>query len=317
MLMFAGLVGLVVAASLVDALSVQEESPELPSEEPSGADIQSDAPDIGIDNSPLSHVFDGTDEKDSLTGTDAPDHIAGYGDDDTLAGGAGNDDLDGMAGDDLLAGEDGSDQLYGADGNDSIAGGGDDDTLAGQTGDDFLAGEGGDDALVGGMGHDVLAGGSGNDGLQGGADNDVLAGGEGIDTLMGDGGDDHLSDRDAPGVFVQDFLNGGAGDDTLVAGEADWLNGGAGADDFVISQWLDQADKAVTIGDYDPGEDQLVVVYDATLHPDPHVIVEPADGDWGEVNIFLDGTHIASVMGDPDLSLADLRLLPLDQQQAA
>ena len=164
--------------------------------------------------------------------------------------------------------------------------------------------------MIGGAGDDQLDGGDGADTLEGADGNDRLDGGAGQDVLMGGAGDDLLSDHDAPGAQVRDYLNGAQGDDTLVAGGDDWLTGGEGRDDFILNQWLDEPHEAATIADYAPDEDQIVVVYNAEDYPQPELSLEPEGNDTGDMNVFLNGTLVARVLASPDLTLADLQLLP-------
>ncbi|MFO1176102.1 MAG: hypothetical protein U1E48_13025 [Paracoccaceae bacterium] len=93
----------------------------------------------------------------------------------------------------------------------------------------------------------------------------------------------------------------------------DWLTGGAGHDDFILHDWLGQPQPETTvIGDYNPHEDQIVVVYDPADHPDPHLSLAPATDGSGDMHVLLDGSRIASVLASPGLTLAELKLLPAD-----
>ncbi len=357
MLMFAGLVGLMMAASIADVASLWDKGDDPDTDPQDGSDVDTGSGNV-IDGTPLGAAFPGTDatddangsgaeapigtttgqtgapgipaettpQNDILVGTPADDHIDGAAGDDQIGGYAGDDLLQGGAGEDDLRGDSGQDRLSGGDGNDTLAGGADDDSLmgdaghdelVGQEGDDTLSGDAGNDSLLGGAGDDSLTGGAGNDGLQGGDGNDILAGGDGQDTLMGGNGDDRLTDRDAAGDPSRDFLNGGAGHDTLLAGEGDWLDGGAGHDDFVLNEWLAAGGDAATIGDYNPDEDQIVVVYDPASYPEPELSVAPTEGSPNDMEVFLNGTLVAHVLDSPDLTVADLTLLPTAMAQAA
>ncbi len=100
-----------------------------------------------------------------------------------------------------------------------------DDTLSGGAGDDEIHGEGGDDVIFGGDGSDTVHGGAGND-------------------LIDTSGTAPASDygADLPGTLYDivqdpdmfndiDFVDGGAGDDTITTGDdADTILGGAGND---------------------------------------------------------------------------------------
>lgn len=89
------------------------------------------------------------------------------------------------------------------DGDDVFFGGGAKDAIIGLFGDDIFEGGDGDDLIFGQDGNDILEGRDGNDNIYGGS---------GADDLFGGNGDDYL----APGNDnVFDFINGGAGNDTV------------------------------------------------------------------------------------------------------
>ena len=186
--------------------------------------------------------------------------VYGFGGDDTITSGASGDLLKGGAGNDILFGFGGDDHLDGGIGADILTGGAGSDTIDGGDGDDqIFAAEDGtaeSDTVNAGAGDDDVTGGS-TDILDGGAGNDVLnlAFGDGdpgqsplILSLSADGtgfasdgtsitgfemlnlslteGDDATSTGD-----VQVSIDGGGGDDRIVAGAAaDVLNGGDGND---------------------------------------------------------------------------------------
>ncbi|MCC6232526.1 MAG: M10 family metallopeptidase C-terminal domain-containing protein, partial [Verrucomicrobiales bacterium] len=201
-------------------------------------------------------TFRGGTGNDHLIGLEGADRLFGDEGDDVLEGGADNDTLNGGDGNDVLSGEDGRDTLNGDDGVDVLSGGEGNDELHGGTGDDELSGGDGDDELVGNAGNDLLEGGLGKDVLVGdegtivsplqitgvsGDGQDTLAGGPGNDTLLGGGGDDALFGGNLirSGVTTvvtvafrvsgasltvepdgADFLDGGDGDDVLLADDA-------------------------------------------------------------------------------------------------
>lgn len=234
--------------------------------------------------------------------------------DDFLRGQAGHDTLSGAAGQDFLSGADGQDELAGGDGADSLWGDLGDDTLAGDEGDDFLAGCEGNDLLSGGTGEDRLLGGTGQDSLSGGAGNDLvdgcegddlLVGGDGADEVEGGAGNDTLwGGSEASGDEDVDFLNGGWGDDVLHLGAGDYGNGGQGADNFTL-QDFGAGSPVVQITDFDPSEDQLVVMYDAALHPDPQLSVTAGGG---AIILMLDGVPVASLTNGATLDLESVQL---------
>lgn len=231
----------------------------------------------------------GTGGEDALTGTFNADMVRGgdgqdalFGDEgnDTLQAGAGNDELHGDFGNDSLMGEAGVDFLDGGEGNDTLDGGGDRDLLFGGEGDDVLYGGAADDFLQGGMGADMLSGGSGNDVLDG-----VFSRGS-VDQDDGD------------------TLWGGDGDDTLIIGQGDVAHGGAGADTFVSGSFVETAEFAGRVEDFNPGEDRIEVIFDPAESPDPTLEVQDfADGSGAD--IILNGEVILSVAGaqglDPNL----------------
>lgn len=109
----------------------------------------------------------------------------------------------------------------------------------------------GDDTLIGGDQGDLLIGGTGADGLFGGAGNDTLISGI-QDANQGDDGD-------------ADQLDGADGDDILRLGSGDSGVGGDGSDTFTM---LSDAQGNITVGDYDPAQDALVI---ETTDADAHV----------------------------------------------
>lgn len=209
----------------------------------------------------------GEDGSDRISG-DAGDDLlfAGAGNDDVLGGtgedrifgASGADVLRGQEGDDLILGEEDADRLFGDAGFDVLRGGlGDDeltggfdadrlqgedgrDAIYGATGDDWLLGNDGDDFLSGGPNDDYADGGAGSDDVFGGAGDDWLLAGTGmLGRVFGDDGDDVLVGSDegdddpnfADATRLGDWLDGGAGDDTILGlGGADVVFGGAGND---------------------------------------------------------------------------------------
>ena len=103
--------------------------------------------------------------------------------------------------------------------------------LVGTTGNDVLKGLGGIDFLWGGAGNDELEGGDDRDVLHGGPGNDELYGGDGHDVLYGGTGRDRLNGEGGNDVLVgEGWLDGGDGNDTILAGPYSHIWGGPGAD---------------------------------------------------------------------------------------
>ena len=71
---------------------------------------------------------------------------------------------------------------------------------------------------------------------------------------------------------------------------------------------MDGRDPVTQISDYDPTQDQLVIVYDPAVHPDPILTIEP-NGPGAGQTIYLDGSKVAVVNGAP-VGPADIRLMP-------
>ncbi|WP_103332164.1 calcium-binding protein [Pseudotabrizicola formosa] len=252
-------------------------------------------------------ILSGGGAADRLWGGDGADQLTGRGGDDRLSGGAGRDWLEGGAGDDSLSGQGGDDVLHGGAGDDRLSGGRGADQLAGGDGDDRLSGGGGADTLLGGEGQDRLDGGIGHDWLAGGAGDDVLMGGAGRDTLDGGAGHDTLwGGSEGASDGAPDWLNGGAGDDLLALGPGDIGTGGEGADLFQLQEFGPGLPLA-EIADYNPAEDQLVLIYDASLHSAPVLSAEPVEGS-GDVTLMLDGVAVALIRNAPELDLEQISL---------
>ena len=249
-------------------------------------------------------------EDDRIDGTDALDQINGYAGDDTISGHQAGDILHGDDGDDQLYGDDGNDTLNGGADNDLLWGGADDDALFGHDDDDTLYGEQGNDSLVGSAGDDQLSGGAGDDALHGDLGDDTLTGGDGADTLFGGWGDDVINGYAGPETDDTDvdFLNGGGGDDFIVAGNSDIVTAGDGEDTIALGDWLDQ-DHQAQILDYTAAEDSLMVVYDDQGGPDPELALESDEDDPTTQHILLNGVRIAGVADAAGLTADQITLV--------
>ena len=298
--------------SAAGGISAQAASMIATNTEADGMPISDDSPDLTDPDQLLA----GGEGADNLAGARGDDTVWGGEGEDLLGGGVGSDQVDGGAGDDhlygglgedILQGGTGRDVLHGEGGDDTVLGGMGDDTLSGHEGDDSLIGGPGNDSLIGGDGFDSLAGGDGDDAIDGGLGRDLLAGGSGRDVLDGGAGNDTIwgqwpdeSDSDA------DFLNGGDGDDLLMLGAGDTGNGGWGADVFGLLD-IGPNDLPMQITDYNPAEDQLVVLYDAAQHPDPKLTLS-TDAAGGATLLVLDGVTLASLSNMPALDVGSITL---------
>jgi serralysin len=117
---------------------------------------------------------------------------------------------------------------------DSITGTGHTDILSGTGQAEKISGLGAGDQINGGGGSDLVRGGTGRDELSDGRGRDTVYGGGDADNLIGYGdtyvdhfyagsGDDTVQSRDVPAV--KDFVDCGAGTDTVYADSADVLSG--------------------------------------------------------------------------------------------
>lgn len=326
MLMLAGLLGLAAVGGMVLATAgidedIEEETDEeqLPAIEQDVVSIQlnQEAAAEGGQGEQLSDylVLPGTEQSEPIQGGDGPDQINGYEGDDTLFGGDGNDTLYGASGDDSVDGGDGDDLLHGEDGEDSLAGGNGNDSLFGHFGDDLMQGGAGDDSLHGGQDDDRLDGGDGDDALHGGHGNDILTGGDGQDTLFGGFGDDLVlgleggiaSPQDPMDQSV-DFLNGGDGQDTLLGGSGDIITGGSGGDSMITGDWVVDG-SPVEIMDFEPGVDQLLIVWNAPEGSEPLVEIHKDPDNPDVTRISVDGQDVAVLHGADGIQSGDISLI--------
>lgn len=333
MLWLAGLMGLLAAGTVgvleMDAGSKDDPEPEAtPDESGDTADIAETLSVTGISEA------DGTDVSPSPeTAGDAADGetpvtpevaeaLGGSEDDDLIEGTEAADSIFAEEGDDTVNGLGGDDTLHGEDGNDQLNGGDGDDALFGHNADDTLDGGAGNDALQGSSGNDVLDGGAGDDAVQGGLDNDTVSGGLGADSLFGGWGDDVVNGvEDDPDTAARDdiddgdYLNGGSGDDTIIAGTGDVVTAGDGDDSIVLGDWIAEGGIA-SIMDFDATEDDIVMVYDDTDTP-PEVTVQADPDNPTSAQIMLDGVAVAQVAGGAALAPEDIVLMPLSVAQAS
>ena len=197
------------------------------------------------DDMPIGYVDAQGDTIDGADGLD--DLIYGYGGNDTIDAGLGQDFVYGGTGDDDINGNDGDDVLYGGD----PEGEADEDVEFAVPAIDIEEPETCDDdhppvdltdndTLTGGDGNDYLFGGEGTDTLYGGDGNDSAYGGEG-DDIIDTSGLSPLPDIGYPGLYPGDsdptndldFVDGGAGDDTITTGDDDdSIIGGTGNDNI-------------------------------------------------------------------------------------
>lgn len=185
------------------------------------------------------------------------------------------------------------------DGDDTLHGTNEVDNLAGQLGDDTVYAGDGNDTVIGGMGNDLVFGGDGNDTIHGYYDDDTLIGGAGHDTMFGGNGDDILDGRDTD--MAKDFLNGGAGDDWILADANDHVNSGSGSDTIAV---LVNDQGPAVLDDFDPREDTLIIGYPAGSSPPELTAV----ADNGGIMIFADENAMLYLQNSQSVDLGQIRL---------
>jgi Ca2+-binding RTX toxin-like protein len=165
----------------------------------------------------------------------------------SLFGGSGNDSVTGGSGADTLRGDSGNDLLLGKGGSDMLRGGSGSDTLIGGAGNDQAFGQAGDDRMVWnpGDGSDLNEGGDGIDTVE-------VIGGEVAEAFSAEGvGSRVLFRRIDPAPFTIDIgeseklvLNARGGDDSFFGGAGlaalkSFIDGGAGNDSLIGTDGAD------------------------------------------------------------------------------
>ena len=205
----------------------------------------------------------------------------------------------GTKNDDIIRTGGGNDTVFGEEGNDLILAGADDDRAFGGSGGDFVFGEDGNDFLRGGRNSDTIFGGAGSDTLCGDVGNDVIVGADVIQTqdLIGtllsgplpeDANVIDFNDLDAD-TGELDILDGGFGNDTIIAGSNDLVITGPDADEDVVNvgQWVDP-NKPVIITQFDAAKDVMVYTFEGTETP----VLEFGETN-GQAALLVDGKATA------------------------
>lgn len=228
---------------------------------------------------------------DTIAGEGGNDTIDGGLGDDVLDGGDGADSLDGGDGNDVISGDepgvvgvpdadlplipepfdqdpnpdDNKDTINGGAGNDTIDGGDDADVIDGGIGNDVIEGGIDDDTITGGEGDDIITDIQGSDSIFGNDGNDSII--AGVDTFSDYPNDQEFITNPLTGATIlnpffdagdpnqddsRDYVDGGAGNDTIRTGDdADTILGGTGDDS--INAGID--DDFVSGGD---GNDSII-----------------------------------------------------------
>ena len=194
--------------------------------------------------------------------------IVGNGGDNYISATNGSDEVHGNSGNDILVGNAGRDLITGDDGDDTIDGGEDNDLLAGNEGNDIINAGTDDDQINGGTGDDTIDGGADYDlvNYEGNYDDFIIINTDGVLTIIdkyGSEGTDVVTnveafnfngstknieeilsnalptlsvedpddDNSINGTYGSEFIDGGAGNDTIYANAGkDYINGGTGND---------------------------------------------------------------------------------------
>lgn len=227
-------------------------------------------------------------------------------------------------------------------GNDAVVGSNFGDTIVTGEGDDIANGRDGDDRVELGDGLDVYgidsrAGSfpddvrpfsasdpgvadeaeleAGNDSIFGGTGDDDIADGYGSNLIVGNQGDDLLIAIDQDGLSP-DTIEGGFGADVIFADEGDMVStgpeGDRAADDVVIElpEALDAGYEAVTVVDYDPARDSLILLGTTALldtdpsATDPVTVADTSDGTGSVISVA--GVPVVVVEAVPGLTRADV-----------
>ncbi|MCV2887389.1 calcium-binding protein [Ruegeria aquimaris] len=326
MLMLASLLGLAAVGGMVlmssdaeDELSDEEGGGEglVPEPEAELAVEQNSGAATGNETGDLTEylVLPGTDDADAITGGEGDDQINGYDADDTLSGQDGRDTIYGSAGADRIDGDAGDDLLHGEDDDDTLDGGDGDDSLFGHFGADLLQGGAGQDNLHGGQDNDRLDGDADNDALHGGHGDDTLTGGTGEDSLFGGFGNDVISGIEgtnhAPLAASEqdvDYLNGGDGQDTIFAGAGDIVTTGAGEDAVFAGHWVTDG-APVQIMDFEPGVDQLQVIWNTDSDADPAIEISKDPDNPGLTRVSVEGEQVAVLHSESEVLPSDILLI--------
>lgn len=149
-----------------------------------------------------------------------------------------------------------------------------------------------------GKGNDLVLAYAGNDTIEAGNGNDTVEGMSGRNLILGGAGDDLLKS----GVH-RSTLEGGTGQDHLIAdlrkGAAHVLTGGSGADLFAFTGQRGSQAARVTLTDFNPDEDRLVIggsTVDFDRLAPGQSLTESADGtpllQFDGQTLILSGLHL-------------------------
>ena len=132
-----------------------------------------------------------------------------------------------------------------------------------------------------------------------------------IDDLTADHGDSDGTVQDDTG----DFLNGGSGDDVIIAGQDDNVTAGDGADTIIGGAWITEG-HAANITDFNAEDDNILLVYDDD-DPEPAIALQPDQDETGTTQVLMNGVMVASIGNGALISIEDIAVMPLSIAQAS
>lgn len=229
------------------------------------------------------NAINGNENGNSLRGTLGADVINGFGGDDRIQSGSGDDTISAGAGDDTTLASHGNDVVDLGAGNDQHNPLKHDNRFD-HKGNDTIEGDVGNDLIREFWGDDVLDGGSGNDTVSA------------VDFYATANGNDNNGD----------IVNGGEGDDILIADALDTLTGSDGNDTFQIGILEAKTENAAIIKDFAAGKDLIRIAHvnDQDMKTNPPKLSVTSDENDSEIRV--NGDLVAVVEGLKTLSADDL-----------
>ncbi len=168
--------------------------------------------------------------------------------------------------------------------------------------------EGRDMQINSGHGNDYIAAGAGDDLLNGNLGADYIHGRGGFDIINGGFGDDELHGEDSTQQDGQaDEIDGGQGNDRIYADDGDVVTGGLGIDTF-YGVFDHASDDAVTIEDFDPANEALIITIPLPIEAIALPVTIEADGEntlikYGDRLMFVLENVLASDVDPTDITI--------------
>ncbi|MEM7722499.1 MAG: hypothetical protein AAF376_09000 [Pseudomonadota bacterium] len=185
--------------------------------------------------------------------------------------------------------------------------------------------------------HDELHFGAPDDVTTGDAGSDALFGYGAADTILDEGNDDDLEGLFEADTLADDygdeqpdgaFAGGGAafgpfdgdgsdpqsgldGDDRVMMGAEDAAVGEEADDSVITGSFIETAEVAGVVEDFDPDQDVIEVMYDPEEDPDPQITVQ-THPEGGGVQVLMDGEIILNVMGGQNITADQIELREIE-----